>query len=367
MNPSSTSSTPPNQSSSPSTQNKHAEDYKLRVTAGVSYDTTTHDVVPVNGPKTLHLNSQHMLLSVAVRIKNFTGLPASSSTTSPYFTHPLHQSDKYSISFSFIPKVDIAGNDLVFGNNFDTPIRDRLPTGFNQVFKIVKWFVDPGLEGDPYSDRPYLFGPALSSWNIFRIGEKIFEPEQQKANGDAPGDEPKTESEPAKAGWKMPNAESFHEIVVEEGAEGSGSEVRSSLSIPPGSNGRKKHFLVEANRESFTFEAGRLYQSDFGNPFIDFNECSLKLPGFSFSVINYLDEKIHELRYVLKNKTTDDIYAVVLFSVLLGDEAGQKDHPPLDEEASNEADASENTSKILNSQGERDFVVEEPPGEDDVD
>jgi hypothetical protein len=365
----------PNASSTPSSENKQAHNYKLRVTAGLSYDTSTHVVVPVNASQTLHLNSQHMLLSVAVRIKKFTGLPASCPTTSPYFNHPLHKSDQYSISFSFVPKVDIPGNDLIFGNNFDRPIRDRLPPGFNQAFKIAKWFVDPGLEGDPYSDKPYLYGPALSSWNILRIGEKIFEPETIKPNRGDQGHQRQSENEPQRCNhseaWKIPNAESFHEIVVEEGAEGSGSELRSTLSIPPDSSTRKKHFLTESNRETFTFEAGRLHQSDFGNPFLDFNDFSLKLPGFSLNVIKYVDEKTHELRYVLKNRTTDDIYAVVLFSLLFGDERddiGQKDHPPLEKEAPSEKQAISNeTSGKEKPPTGGEFGYEKPPAEDDVD
>jgi Protein of unknown function (DUF1769) len=370
--PSSTASTPPNESSTPITKNKHARKYKLRVTAGLSYDTTTHVVVPVNAPKTLHFDSEHMYLSLVVRIKKFSGLPASSPATSPYFDHPLHKSDQYSIAFQFIPKIDISGNDLLFGNNFDRPIRDRLPPGFNHAFKIAKWFVDPGLEGDPYADKPYLYGPALSSWNILRIGEKIFEPETQNPNRDAEsnGRQPEKESETSKDSdsWKTPNAESFHEIVVEEGAEGSGEEARSSLHIPPDSSGRKKHFLTEANRHSFKLEAGRLYQSDFGNPFLDFNDFSLKLPGFSLNVIKYVDEKTHELRYVLKNRTTDDIYAVVLFSLLYGDERdeiGQKDHPPMYEESSG-PERSGNADVSAKPRGEE-FGDERPPSEDDVD
>lgn len=371
-----TSSNPPDELPSPTTKNKRAQNYKLRVTAGLSYDTRTHVVVPVNAPQTLHLDSEHMLLSVAVRIKKFTGIPASSPTTSPYFTHPLHLSDQYSISFSFIPKVDIQGNDLIFGNNFDRPIRDRLPPGFSQAFKIVKWFIDPGLEGDAYAEKPYLFGPALSSWNILRIGEKIFEPQKSKSksNGDAEEEESPSTKEAEQTedtdAWEIPNVDSFHETIVEEGAEGSGAEVRSTLSIPPDSSGRKKHFLTESNREKFIFEAGRLYQSDFGNPYLDFNDFSLKLPGFSLNVIKYVDEKTHELRYVLKNRTTDHIYAVVLFSLLFGDERdeiGQRDHPPLDEEAPKAEEASKEKIKNTNRAEDLEFGDEEPPGEDDVD
>lgn len=364
-----TSPTSPRTPREPST-NRTKHNYKLRVTAGLSYDTTTHVVVPVNAPQTLHLDSQHMRLSLTVRIRHFTGLPISSPTTSPYFDHPLHQADQYSISFSFIPKVAIAGNDLIFGNDFDRPIRDRLPPGFNQAFRIAKWFVDPGLEGDPYSDKPYLYGPALSSWNILRIGEKVFGPRDEKLDGDAHAidSQPRAaEAEDTKT-WEIPDAESFHDVVVQEGADGSGSELRSSLSIPPDSSGRRKHFLTESNRQNFTFEAGRLYQSDFGNPYLDFNDFSLKLPGFSLNVIKYVDEKSHELRYVLKNRTTDDIYAVVVFSLLFGDErdeVGQRHHPPLEEEPPETEESKKTSTKVTIPEG--DFGHEPPPADDDVD
>ena len=88
-----------------------------------------------------------LILSLAVRIRKFTGFPSDSPETSPYFEHPLHKSDQYSISFSFIPKTDIRGSDLVFGNDFDRPIRDRLPIGFSKAFQIVKWFIDPASKG----------------------------------------------------------------------------------------------------------------------------------------------------------------------------------------------------------------------------
>jgi hypothetical protein len=37
-------------------------------------------------------------------------------------------------------------------------------------------------------------------------------------------------------------------------------------------------------------------------------------------VIKYVDSRTHELRYTLKNKSTEEIYAVVLFTLLFGDE-----------------------------------------------
>ena len=311
----------------------HHSRYRLRVTAGPSYDPSAHKLVHVNAPETLTFETEHIIISLAVRIQRFTGFPTSSPETSPYFSHPIHNSDQYSIAYSFIPKYDIKGSDLIFGNDFERPIRDRLPPGFNQAFKIVKWWIDPGLDGDVYADKPYLYGPALSSWNYLRVCDRVVD--------DPVGD---------KEGWKMPNAASFHETIVEEGAEGTGEEARKA--IPADAGARKKYFLTEGNREAFTFEAGRLYQSDFGNPYLDFNDFSLKLPGFSLNVIRYIDSKSHELRYTLKNKTTGDIYMVVVFTLLFGEELKEAEKEP-DEEAE--------------AGNGPDVVDDAPPNEDDVD
>lgn len=184
------------------------------------------------------------------------GLPEGSPTTNPYFSHPLHRDDQYSISISFVPKHPIPGDELVFGNDFDRPIRDRLPPGFNAALRLVKWMIDPGLDGDAYADEPYLYGPALSSWNYFSIGEK----ENQDANGLLDNDNP-----------NPCMTSDFYNEVVEEGGEGSGEAVREELNIPDTPDQRKKWFLDEHNRQEFVFEEGRLYKADFGNPYLVFN------------------------------------------------------------------------------------------------
>ncbi|KAI1614573.1 hypothetical protein EDD37DRAFT_611851 [Exophiala viscosa] len=316
----------------------HHTQYRLRVTAGPAYDPSTHKIVPVNSPETLTFENDHIILSLAVRIRHFTGYPADSPVTSSYFEHALHKSDQYSISFSFVPKVDIPGSDLVFGNDFDRPLRDRLPPGVNQALKIVKWWIDPGLDGDVYADKPYLYGPALSSWNFMRIGDQVVKKDEVKD----------------KNAWKVPNATSFHETVVEEGADGSGEEVRKDGGIPADAAARKKYFLTESHRDAFVFEAGRLYQADFGNPYLDFNDFSMKLPGFSLNVLRYIDAKTHELRYTLKNKATDEVYAVVLFTLLFGEELEELERK--EGKANVDGDENNDDSKAPN---------QEPPNDDD--
>ena len=38
--------------------------------------------------------------------------------------------------------------------------------------RIVKDWIDPSIDLDPYSDQPWMYAPALSSWFAISIGEK---------------------------------------------------------------------------------------------------------------------------------------------------------------------------------------------------
>ncbi|KAL8814659.1 MAG: hypothetical protein Q9223_006136 [Gallowayella weberi] len=217
-------------------------------------------------------------------------------------------------NFSFIPHRSINGKSLVFGNDFEHPVRDRIPPGFSAAFQIVKWAIDPGLDGDVYADKPYLYGNALSSINVLSVGPKV-----------------------GKGGPEAVERES-EEAITEGGFEG-GQEVRESLNIPSNASARQKWFLGGRDRlENWQWESGRLYKADFFNPYLDFNggqsssnleipeidneiiaEFALKLPGFSLKVLGYLGGEDY-LRYVLKDKDTGEILFVVVFTLLPKDQ-----------------------------------------------
>ena len=240
---------------------------------------------------------------IKVRIKDYNGLPRGSPAHSSYFDHSLHASDRYSIGFSFVPKRDIPGNDLVMGFDYDHSIKHQLPPGFKYAMKIATSFLDPGLYSDPYCDEPYLYGPALSSFFAFRIGER---------------------TEKMAADEQLAHLEQEAGGVVEEGAEGSGQSVREELGLPTMWKKRRKHFLNAQALEGFTFEKGRLYHADFFNPHLDFANFSLRLPGFSISVARYIDEKTHHLRFVLKDRKTEEALFVVFMKLLFGKELEEK-------------------------------------------
>ena len=137
--------------------------------------------------------------------------------------------------------------------------------------------------------------------------------------------------------------------------------------IPSDSAARKKFFLAESRRDAFTFEAGRLYQSDFGNPYLDFNDFSLKLPGFSLNVIRYVDSKTHELRYTLKNKTSGEIYCVVLFTLLFGDELKEAEMEAGIGHDGRSTTAQEQGKEEIVSKADYENGDEPPPFEDELD
>jgi hypothetical protein len=260
-----------------------AERYILRVTAGPSYDEATHVEVPVNKTEPIQVKSDVADIKLNVRIQNYGGLPLGSPSTSPYFSTEPHSNnnDQYSICFSFKPlkpaatgqdgtanteaedsdeetREGINGHDLQFGNDFDRPIRDKLPPGFNTAMSIVRWWIDPGLDGDAYADRPYLYGPALSSFNSIHLGSG--------------------ECSEEKGG-----------LWFEEGGDEEGLEARQSLGAPDDSKARMKWALKEDSKSKWVFEYGKSYGLDFFNPYLDFTNLALNLPGFQLPIVKYWD------------------------------------------------------------------------------
>lgn len=261
----STSNTTPGPRNAIDGQSNPLNNYKLLVMAGSSYDEKNHQIVTVNDSESLLVDGPHMAINLHVRVRDYDGLPLHSPRHSCYFDHEIHQKDLYSIAFSFIPKKNINTNSLVWGNDFDHPIRDQLPPGFNIAYKIAKTFIDPGIDCDAYSDRPWSYGPALSCWFSFRIGE-------QQQNGDQINEE--------KCGnFQHKSLTIGDQHVIEEGADGDGQVIRERYGIPENAKKRRKHFLSISNRKAFNFEAGRVYHADFFNPYYDPNKVLLRLPG----------------------------------------------------------------------------------------
>jgi hypothetical protein len=295
-----------------------AEKYILRITAGPDYDSAHKHEVPVNRPEPVQIKSEAADIELNVRIQNYQGLPRGSPSTSPYFDTPPHDynQDQYSIAFRFTPHKPaagagnadedpededdgISGLDLQFGNDFDRPIRDKLPPGFNTALNIVKWWIDPGLDGDAYADRPYMYGPALSSFNCLHVG----------------------------------TGEHSHEkggLWFEEGGDEEGMRIRKEVGAPGTSKGRMKWALGNQAKEDWVFEYGKTYGMDLYNPYIDFTNLALRLPGFHLPIVRYWDGQ--GLRYVPRDVFFDPPFVRCSFvhSVLLSPGPTQDAHTSLD-------------------------------------
>lgn len=238
------------------------------------------------------------------------------TTSSPYFSHPLHTDDRLSIqiSISFKPESSkndapcLSGNDIVWGNDFDEPIRDNLPYGLGIGLQIMKYTVDPSIEGDIYCDKPYLYGPILTSFNKIQVG--ITESKNTTTNG-------------------IDNDSIFNEIdwpgiIENDDIQGEQKGIipdeknieKDDIRIPQDSIARSKFFLNEINRKSFQFELyPAQYSLDFYTPYLELGkEFAINLPGFKLNVEKYGNGQ--PLRYTLKNIRTEQVYLVVVFELI---------------------------------------------------
>ncbi|KAI3319355.1 DUF1769-domain-containing protein [Xylariaceae sp. AK1471] len=366
-----------------------ADKYIIRVTAGSDYDIDKHVVVPVNSPETVKISNDLVDAEINVRVQNYHGLPRNSPTTSPYFSLEPHATndDQYSLAIRFTPKKPdasreqsskdpssaldnqvstasegsgtagendrplnaekgISGHDLQFGNDFDHPIRDRLPPGFGYAMNIVKWWIDPGLDGDPYADMPHLYGPGLSSFNSIYVGAGEYDPE--------------------KGG-----------LYFEEGGDEAGMEARRAVGAPDDAKERKKWALNKESKDKWVFEYDRTYCVDFFNPYLNFSDFALRLPGFTLPIMKYWDgqglrarrKRSHTLRYVLRNRATNDTYLVILFSLYLKEDMNEDGSlkPAALEATREDKELAKESGKIANEDDTKDEAVTGGGGDDDVD
>ncbi|KAI5844633.1 hypothetical protein DFP73DRAFT_62005 [Morchella snyderi] len=293
-----------------------ATNFRLRVTAGPSYDRSTHTPVPVNTSEPLLISTPHSKTTLHIRLSSFKCTPSHPlPSTHPYFAHPAHAKEKdlYSFQLVFTPRTaDINGADLVWGNDFDKPIRGLLPYGFGVFWNIAKW-IDPGLDGDLYADKPWVWGSVLSSMNVIAVAPPAGTTTPQESEI---SDVEQTEMQaPTEAGGRWGG-----DTVLEEDM----AAVAEPAGIPAAAGARKKFFLERARRERFTFRRGWAYGLDFFGPWLDFAGFEIRLPGYGLNLLKYWDGQ--PVRYTLRNTKTDEVYACVLLDfVEVGEDGVEKE------------------------------------------
>lgn len=237
-----------------SPESDNTEVKRIKVNASTTYDGENIPV-EVNSSKPLKLSTENFDVYVIVRIRNYANDAVNADEHDKalqYFDSEHHKNDSFSVQFVVTFRTDVSGERLVWGNDWDTPIRDILPWGFSAAFASFKYAIDPGVDGDPYADKPWIYGAVLSSINYM-----------EKLDSTTP---PQSVLGP-----------------IEEA----------------GNKARHKEYLDKTKLKQFQFKAGQSYAFDFSNPYLDMSSSpKLKLPGFTFDVGKYAG--MTELRYVLK-------------------------------------------------------------------
>ncbi len=103
------------------------------------------------------------------------------------------------------------------------------------------------MDGDVHGDKPYLYGNALSSLNVLRVGTVVGSVEYENDEDEA------------------------QEKGIGEGGYGDGETFRMERNVPADAAARKKWFLGEGRTKQWEWEAGRVYWGDFFNSYLDFN------------------------------------------------------------------------------------------------
>lgn len=211
--------------------------------------------VEVNSNSPIKLTTDDFDVYVLVRIRDYANDKIhhiDHAEALKYFEDEAHKNDTISVQFIVYFKKDVSGDKLLWGNDWDKPIRDILPWGFSAAFSFFKYAVDPGVDGDVYADKPWVYGPAITSINhLLELG-------------------PETEPMSVKGPIKDPDAST-----------------------------RCKKYLDENERKNYTYEKGHFYAFDFSNPYLDMSTTpKIKMPGFTFDVGKYAG--LTDLRYVLK-------------------------------------------------------------------
>lgn len=244
-----------------------ADKLRLKVSIGGSH-TDLHPA-HVNDPsRPTHVDNAFFKGDIVVRVKNFRGLSQEDGPAKEqdaiYFDAT---SDTSSVQFSGTIKADLTGDDILFGNDFDEPIKDSLPPGTSLGLKALKW-IDPSLETDLYSDRPWAFSPLLATMNLINT------------TGNTNG--------------------------LDRIEEDTSNLVKEKITTKQ----RRTYFAEKAHREKFNLKDMTL-AGDFSNPFIDFNTLSVALPyvNFHVSILQYW--KGQPFRYTCKTRSGEVLFCVV--------------------------------------------------------
>ncbi|ODN97946.1 hypothetical protein I350_07583 [Cryptococcus amylolentus CBS 6273] len=238
---------------------------KLRVLVSTpdspGYPPTTP--IPVNSPSPSPLSTPGFEGHIWVFVKDYSGAHLAGDGAE-YFAEEGREGMTYGIVVKGRFREEVGGDEVVFGNVFEKPIRDSLPWGTSVATKFM-YFIDPTLELDIYADKPWALSPALATMNYLSLQESSDIPKDLRIKEDAP--------EYLKAKTGGPSAEGSEKAKI---------------------TARRKWLGSKANREKVKLNKDVVVGMEFANGLLgqDFNTLSATLPPpfkASFPLLKYWD------------------------------------------------------------------------------
>ncbi|EFP93305.2 uncharacterized protein PGTG_19073 [Puccinia graminis f. sp. tritici CRL 75-36-700-3] len=255
---------------------------KLQVLAGPSADELSP--VNVNADKTdpFRIHTDRFEGALTVRIKNFLGADdcLSKETENKYFEEWPEMTCSIQIQGRFLQPTN--ADDCMWGNSFDRPIRDRLPYGTSVALKAIS-YIDPSLEHDIYSDKPWAWSPLLATMNHVQT--------ERLESGDSPLPD-----------WEGTRpVEDCNSVVGELETITSKRERRRFLSSPE-------------NRQACIL--GPRINVEFVNGFVDYSTLRLQIPivKLSFRLDKLWDGQ--PVRYECISRSTLQTYFVIVVQIV---------------------------------------------------
>lgn len=241
-------------------------------------------IVPINTGEFISLVSNLGNFSVSINIKNFDGC-INHKDNSLYNVRGEEEGESVGraktpnlrIFVKFTPLIDIEGSQLLFGNDCEVPINDKVPTSLISTgLHFFKWFVNPTINSNLYVSAPYLYGLALNSFT--KIGND-----------------------------SLIDADGF---LLEDT-----ERLSKSDDVPPVPAERQKYFCNVKNCENFQFGKNQTYFFVFDTNLINIGDSSynVSIPTFREKTIDidvqkYSDEKLNNFNWTIKKGGVNGTY-----------------------------------------------------------
>jgi len=267
------------------------KDFILQVKAGP--DLNQLQRVKVNGEGApLVIDSPHFTGRIAIRILGYDGETPNDEpaiNNSPYFNGTQRL---FSIQIQGRFKKPTTADDLMWGIDFDQKL--NVPRLADVALKFVQHTIDPSLECDLHAEKPWSRSPLIATMNIVSImklsGNTAVKP-------DAPAPLPP---------WPSPNGEHVEENTAAGIPQTHHMETAE----------RRKLLKDAAQRKAIAVTPDQVYDFDFFNPFLDFENFQIKFPAvhFSMNIMKYYTGE--PLRYACKSRDHQTTFFVTQFELV---------------------------------------------------